>query len=60
MKLLIKFVRTSSHTVCRDKTLIGDGTIVKEKQQLKKIVKINKQILDLKTYVRHFVTLLNV
>ena len=60
MKLYIKFVRTSSYTVCRDKTFIGDGTIVKEKQQLKKIVKINKQILDLKTYVRHFVTLLNV
>ena len=60
MKLQIKFVRTSSYTVCWDKTFIGDGTIVKEKQQLKKIVKINKQILDLKTYVRHFVTLLNV
>ena len=42
MKLQIKFVRTSSYTVCRDKTFIGDGTIVKEKQQLKKIVKINK------------------
>ena len=42
MKLQIKFVRTSSYTVCWDKTFIGDGTIVKEKQQLKKIVKINK------------------
>ena len=42
MKLYIKFVRTSSYTVWRDKTFIGDGTIVKEKQQLKKIVKINK------------------